>query len=100
MRRGTAAATRTPARTMPHPPGAPSHGHLSANSRTAVPTRVHQSGGQPHPAPAHGRALTRPPPTPHGVNGVAAATPLSTSFVLASLRALHVDSEAPPPAQA
>ena len=52
-----------------------SQGHLSANCRTAVPTRAHQSGGQPtSPAPAHGRALTRSPPLPGG-QGVAAASP-------------------------
>ena len=45
------------------PTGALSQGQLSANCRTAAPTRAHQSGGQPtSPAPAHGRALTRPPP--------------------------------------
>ena len=46
------------------PTGALSQGHLSANCRTAVETRAHQSGGQPtSPAPAHGRALTRSPPS-------------------------------------
>jgi hypothetical protein len=66
---------------LAQPTGVFSQGHLSANCRTAVETRVHQSGGQPtSPAPAHGRALTRSPPLPGG-QGVAAAPgkPLSSA---------------------
>jgi hypothetical protein len=65
-RRRPAVAGPIPARSMP--PGkrwcVASEGHLPANRRPAVPTREHQSGGQPtHAAPArHADHRARPPP--------------------------------------
>src|SRR5215211_7747806 len=65
-RRRPAVAGPIPARSMP--PGkrwcVASEGHLPANRRPAVPTREHQSGGQPtHAAPArHADYRARPPP--------------------------------------
>src|SRR4051812_906093 len=87
---------------MPRPrAGASSLGHLPAHRRHAVPTREHQSGGTPiHAAP------TRPAPPPAAagprrgepvpvLRACATAPSTSTSFVLAALRALHVDLAAP-----
>ena len=64
MRRAPAAAEPIPVTTMT-PPGtvAISVGQLSAQPPPAVPTRVHQSGGQPTSRPAHHRTLDRAPPT-------------------------------------
>src|SRR5215218_7794805 len=66
-RRRPAAAGPIPGRSVPpgHPWGVLSEGPLPANRRPAVPTRVHQSGGQPtHAAPArHADHRARPPPT-------------------------------------
>jgi hypothetical protein len=53
------------------------------------------------PDPQHPGASPPPQPTttPHAAGSrVAAATPRSRSFVLAALRALHLDGGAPPPA--
>ena len=62
MRRCTAAAAPIPDSTMTAI-AAISVGQLAAQRSAAVPTREHQSGGQPtsH-RPAHGRALDRAPP--------------------------------------
>src|SRR5215212_9893762 len=65
-RRRPAAAGPIPGRSVPpgHAWGVLSEGPLPANRRPAVPTRVHQSGGQPtHAAPArHADYRARPPP--------------------------------------
>jgi hypothetical protein len=65
-RRCPAAAGPIPGRSVPPGQawGVLSEGHLPANRRPAVPTRVHQSGGQPtHAAPARRADLrARPPP--------------------------------------
>src|SRR5215213_5126347 len=65
-RRRPAAAGPIPGRSVPpgHTWGVLSEGPLPANRRPAVPTRVHQSGGQPiHAAPArHADYRARPPP--------------------------------------
>src|SRR5215217_5604257 len=65
-RRRPAAAGPIPGRSVPpgHPWGVLSAGPFPANRRPAVPTRVHQSGGQPtHAAPArHADYRARPPP--------------------------------------
>ena len=63
------------------------------NARTSVWRPAHQPpGAWPSPRP-------QPTPTTGRRDDVAAATPASRSFVLASLRALHLDPEAPTPAQ-
>src|SRR5215211_186687 len=66
-RRRPAAAGPIPGRSVPPGQtwGVLSEGPLPANRRPAVPTRVHQSGGQPtHAAPArHADHRARPPPT-------------------------------------
>jgi hypothetical protein len=65
-RRRPAAAGPIPGRSVPPGPawGVFSEGHLPAHRRPAVPTREHQSGGQPtHAAPArHADHRARPPP--------------------------------------
>ena len=56
--RVTAAAGPIPGCSMPATPGASSEGHQPAHCRPAVPTREHQSGGQPTPSdPACGHPL-------------------------------------------
>lgn len=63
MGRATAAAEPIPDSTMTaHATVAISVGQLSAQRSPAVPTRAHQSGGQPTSRPAHGQALDRAPP--------------------------------------
>ena len=63
------------------------------NARTSVWRPAHQpSGASPSPR-------SRPTRTIGRRGHVAAATPASRSFVLAPLRALHLDPEAPTPAQ-
>ena len=67
MRRGAAAAELIPDSTMRRrtPAGVARQGQPSAQRSTAVPTREHQTGGQPHhqTAPAHRRAPhNRAPP--------------------------------------
>ncbi len=63
MRRAPAAAEPIPVSTMTAPATAAiSMGQLSAQSPPAVPTRAHQSGGQPTSRPAHDRVLERAPP--------------------------------------
>lgn len=63
MRRAPAAAEPIPVTTMTASAiAAISMGQLSAQSPPAVPTREHQSGGQPTSRPAHDRALERSPP--------------------------------------
>jgi hypothetical protein len=101
MRRAPAAAAPIPVTTMTAPATAAiSMGHPAAQRPPATPTRAHQSGGQPTSRPAHHRTLNHSPPLTTGRWGdVAAATPASRSYVLASLRALHLDPEAPTPAQ-
>jgi hypothetical protein len=72
MRRRTAVAGPIPDSTMPRQPRCESsQGQLPADSRHAVPIRVHQCGGQPiHRPPAHRRDLgARPPPTIEGSLG-------------------------------
>jgi hypothetical protein len=66
MGRATAAAEPIPVSTMtPTGTVAISVGQLSAQRPPAVPTREHQSGGQPTSSrPTHGRALDRAPPQP------------------------------------
>ena len=67
MRRAPAAAAPIPVSTMAvdHGMDAFSMGQLAAQRSPAVPTREHQSGGQPtSDRPAHGQALDRGPP-PH-----------------------------------
>ena len=66
MGRATAAAEPIPVSTMTAAATvAISVGQLSAQRPPAVPTREHQSGGQPTSSrPAHGRALDRGPPRP------------------------------------
>ena len=101
MRRRPAVAGPIPGGTMPRQRRCEaSQGHLPADSRHAVPIREHQCGGQPiHQPPAHRRVLgARPPPVIWRGGRVAAATPASRPFVLATLRALRLDSEAPSPA--
>jgi hypothetical protein len=80
--------------------GAKSMGQLPADSLLAVPTRAYQSGGALiHALPARRAHTARPPPPAHHRLGqVAAATPASRPFVLASLRALRLDPGAPTPA--
>jgi hypothetical protein len=67
-----------------------------------VSIRVQQSGGEPiHSAPTRRRDQALPPPgspAPPNRDGVAAATPASRPFVLASLRALRLDPRGPSPA--
>ena len=66
------------------------------------PNRAYISLAASPPAAARRMAepSTAPHPTTRGAGGdLAAATPASRSFVLASLRALHLDPRAPPPAQ-
>src|SRR6266540_3730606 len=74
-------------------------GHLPANRRTAIPTREHHCGGAPIQRRPGASSSTRTTTTSE-VTGrrLAAATPASRSFVLAALRALHLDPGAPPPA--
>jgi hypothetical protein len=63
MGRAPAAAEPIPDSTMtPAGTVAISVGQLSAQRPPAVPTREHQSGGQPTTCPAHGQALDRAPP--------------------------------------
>ncbi len=74
MRRAPAAAAPIPVSTMTtdHDMAAISMGQLAAQRSPAVPTRVHQSGGQPTSSrPAHGRALDRSPPQASGPLAVA-----------------------------
>ena len=65
MRRAPAAAAPIPVSTMtPTGTAAISVGQPAAQRSTAIPTREHQSGGQPNPdCPTHGRALERSPPS-------------------------------------
>jgi hypothetical protein len=82
---------------MPRPPaGATSQGPRPAHRRHAVPTREHQSGGTPiHAAPTRPVLTTgRGPPRPAPAS-ISPGSSTSTSFVLAALRALHVDPSSP-----
>ena len=105
-RRGTAVAGKIPVLSMPSGPAATRaplvRGAIPRKADMRVPIRVQQSGGEPiHSAPTRRRdPRARPPPPcrdPHQ-GGVAAATPASRPFVLASLRALRLDPGAPSPA--
>ena len=103
MRRRTAVAGPIPGGTMPrHSRSETSQGQLPADNRHAVPTREHQCGGQPnHCPPAHRRNLGARPPPPiegHHLGEVGRHHPSVKTVVLASLRALRPDPEAPPSA--
>lgn len=106
-RRGTAVAGKIPVLSMPSGPAATRarlvRGTIPRKTDMRVPIRVQQSGGEPiHSAPTRRRdPRARPPPKSGGtpaLGGVAAATPASRPFVLASLRALRLDPGAPSPA--
>jgi len=65
MGRAPAAAAPIPDGTLTPDVGTAdqSVGQLAAQRSSAVPTRAHQSGGQPNPdCPAHGQHPTRSPP--------------------------------------
>jgi hypothetical protein len=96
-RRSTAAAGPIPEISMPRPPaGATSQGPRPEHRRHAVPTREHQSGGTPiHAAPTRPVLTTgRGPPRPAPAS-ISPGSSTSTSFVLAALRARHVDPSSP-----
>src|SRR3954470_2241468 len=73
---------------------ASSQGHPAAHPRCAVPIREYQSGGRPTHSAATRRAHpdTRAPPSrPAVAFTLPHRSSRSTSYVLAALRALHVD---------
>src|SRR3954470_16558195 len=94
-RRRAAVAATIPGSTMRRPVRcAPSQGHPAAHSRCAVPIREYQSGGRPTHSAATRRASsgTRDPPPPiPSLCTFPHHSSRSTSYVLAALRALHVD---------
>src|SRR3954451_16017462 len=94
-RRRAAVAATTPGSTMRRASRrASSQGHPAAHSCCAVPTREYQSGGRPTHSAATRRAHpnTRAPPSrPAVAFTLPHRSSRSTSYVLAALRALHVD---------